>query len=108
MDRSSVRGNLKLLILSLLEGEAQYGLQLAKTINAMIDDGTVLSYGSLYPALHSLEHDGFIEGVERPSAEGGRPIREYRLTGTGLEHLGQLKRAQREFQSVLFQLWRES
>lgn len=99
---------MKLLILSLLEGEAQYGLQMAKNINGMIDDGTILSYGSLYPALHSLEQKGFIVGVELPSLEGGRPIREYRLTSTGRDHLEYLKQTQRDFQRVLSWLWGES
>ncbi|MBB5234260.1 PadR family transcriptional regulator [Deinococcus budaensis] len=107
MDRTFVRGNLNLLILSLLHSGPLYGLQVAKQINALIDDGNPLSYGSLYPALHRLETQGFLLGTDRPSPAGARPVREYALTDAGRAHLADLKAAQQDFQRTLTALWGE-
>lgn len=108
MDRAFVRGNLNLLILSLLHSGPHYGLQVAKEINALIDGDGLLSYGSLYPALHRLESQGLIQGTDGPSPEGARPIRQYALTEAGRAHLADLKAAQRSFQRTLAALWGES
>jgi DNA-binding PadR family transcriptional regulator len=50
------------------------------------------SHGSLYPALHKLEHEGWIRGEWR-EADGARPAKLYGLTRAGRRQL-ELERAQ--------------
>jgi DNA-binding PadR family transcriptional regulator len=49
------------------------------------------SHGSLYPALHKLEHEGWISGVWKESP-AGRPVKIYSLTRAGRRQL-RLERA---------------
>jgi DNA-binding PadR family transcriptional regulator len=60
-------------------GEPRYGLELM--------DRTALKSGTIYPALHRLESEGWLRSWSEPvdSAEVGRPARRlYALTPTGL------------------------
>lgn len=110
MERDFVRGNLNMLILTLLQQEPLYGLQIAKQLGALIDDTDAqpLSYGSVYPALHRLEKHRFIEGNDAPSEAGARPIRQYHLTLAGAAELARLQAAQHDFIQQLKVLWGES
>ena len=109
MERDLVRGNLNMLILSLLHGGPLYGLQIAKQLGTLVDDAeSRISYGSVYPALHRLEQQGLIQGTSLPSAEGARPIRQYALTPAGNAELTRLQTAQLEFIGQLKALWGKS
>ena len=56
--------------------------------------GHVLSYGTLYPALHRMEEEGLLEREDR--VEGGRVRKYYTATGKGLEELERVRRMIRE------------
>ena len=92
--QSLVQGTLALLILKILELEPRTGWAISQRLRQMSNDALQASHGSLYPALHKLEHEGWIRGQWRES-DGGRPTKVYSLTRAGCRQL-QLERTQWE------------
>ena len=81
-----MKGTLDLLILKTLDLEPRHGISIADRI-AQITNGTfMVKAGSLFPALHRLEQNGFIDGEWGQSAEGRR-VKAYRLTAAGRRKL---------------------
>ncbi|HYX19494.1 MAG TPA: PadR family transcriptional regulator [Thermoanaerobaculia bacterium] len=81
-----LKGTLDLLILRTLALEPRHGLAIADRI-AQITRGTfVVRPGSLFPALHRLEQEGFIAGTWGESEEGFR-VKTYRLAPSGRRQL---------------------
>lgn len=81
-----LKGTLDLLILRTLAFEPRHGLGVSDRI-AQITRGTfVVKPGSLFPALHRLEQEGFIEGAWGESDQGRR-AKVYRLTPAGRKRL---------------------
>jgi PadR family transcriptional regulator PadR len=86
-----LKGTLDLLILKTLDLEPRHGVAVADRI-AQITRGTFsVKAGSLFPALHRLEQEGFLEGEWGTTAEGRR-AKLYRLTAAGRRQLGVEKR----------------
>ncbi len=82
-----VHGMLELLILrTLAREESMHGWGLSKRIQQLSDDVFQLNQGSLYPALHRLEHKGWIRSLWGTS-ENNRKAKFYRLTQLGKNHL---------------------
>ena len=92
MDSNLLKGNLDLILLSVLEEGEMYGLELTKAVNVRTDGGLKVAIGSLYPALHRLEAAGFVVAQKRTPPRGGTVVRYYQLTDEG----GQALRAKRE------------
>ena len=82
---SLVKGTLDLLVLRTLELQPLHGAAIAERIFQTTQD-VPHQGGSLFPALHRLELDGWIEG-EWESPPKGRRIKSYRLTREGRRHL---------------------
>jgi transcriptional regulator len=81
-----LKGTLDLLILRTLVLEPRHGIAIADRI-AQITRGTfVVKPGSLFPALHRLEQEGFIVGAWGESDNGFR-VKTYRLARTGRRQL---------------------
>jgi PadR family transcriptional regulator PadR len=81
-----VQGTLDLLILKTVSLEAKHGWAIAKRIQQVSGDVLQVQQGSLYPALHRLEQQGWIRGEWRES-EVGRKAKFYSLTRKGRRHL---------------------
>jgi PadR family transcriptional regulator, regulatory protein PadR len=81
-----VQGTLDLLILRALALEPMHGWAIAKRIQQVSNDVLQVQQGSLYPALHRLEQQGWIE-AEWAEAESGRRAKFYRLTRAGRAQL---------------------
>jgi PadR family transcriptional regulator, regulatory protein PadR len=79
-------GTLDLLILRTLQKEALHGWAVSERIQAISEDVLQINQGSLYPALHRLEHQGWIE-AEWAVSELGRRAKYYRLTAAGRKQL---------------------
>lgn len=77
-----VQGTLDLLILKTLVLEAMNGWRIAKRIGQMSNEILQVQQGSLYPALHRLETQGWIKGHWRES-ENNRKAKYYSLTSSG-------------------------
>ena len=83
---SLVKGTLDLLVLRTLELQALHGAAIAERIFQTTRGTFQIKAGSLFPALHRLEQDGWIEG-EWETPPKGRRIKSYRLTREGRRHL---------------------
>ena len=81
-----VQGTLDLLILKTLLPEQMHGWAIAKRIQQLSGEVLQVQQGSLYPALHRLEHQGWIE-AEWGVSENNRQAKFYRLTRTGKKQL---------------------
>ena len=81
-----LRGTLDLLILRTLELQPQHGVAIADRIRQITQGAFVVPPGSLFPALHRLEHEGWIEG-EWSMNDDGRRIKHYTLTRAGQRQL---------------------
>jgi PadR family transcriptional regulator len=82
-----LQGTLDLLVLRTLQTGPQHGWGIAQRIQQISEDVLRVSQGSLYPSLHRLEHEGWIE-AEWGSSENNRRARFYRLTRAGQKRLG--------------------
>jgi PadR family transcriptional regulator, regulatory protein PadR len=81
-----LRGTLDLLILRALELQPQHGVAVAERIRQITQGTFVVPPGSLFPALHRLEHEGWISG-EWSMNEEGRRVKHYTLTRAGQRQL---------------------
>src|SRR5439155_15194781 len=81
-----LQGTLDLLILRTLLAGPQHGWAISERIQQVSEDVLRVNQGSLYPALHRLEHQGWIK-AEWGISELGRRARFYRLTAAGRRQL---------------------
>src|SRR6266849_7901667 len=81
-----LQGTLDLLILRALRAEAMHGWAMSERIQQISRDVLQVNQGSLYPALHRLEHQGWVTS-EWGVSELGRRARFYELTAEGRKHL---------------------
>jgi len=81
-----IQGTLDLLILKAVAREPLHGWGVAKRIAALSDDVLAVGQGSLYPALHRLEQQGWIVAEWRDS-DLGRAAKFYSLTRQGRRQL---------------------
>ena len=81
-----LQGTLDLLILRTLQNGALHGWAISERIQQISQEVLQVNQGSLYPALHRLEHQGWIK-AEWGVSELGRRARFYRLTSSGRKQL---------------------
>ena len=79
-------GTLDLLILRTLHAEPLHGWAIAERIQQLSHDVLQVNQGSLYPALHRLEHQNWVD-AEWKTSELGRRAKYYRLTAAGRRQL---------------------
>ena len=79
-------GTLGLLILRTLQTESLHGWAISERIQQISEDVLQINQGSLYPALHRLEHQGWID-AEWSISELGRRAKYYKLTPSGRRQL---------------------
>lgn len=81
-----VQGTLDLLILKTIALEPKHGWAIAKRIEQLSGDVLQVQQGSLYPALHRLEQQGWIR-AKWAESETGREAKFYSLTAAGRKQL---------------------
>ena len=81
-----IQGTLDLLILKTVALEPQHGWAIAKRIQQVSQDVLQISQGSLYPALHRLEQQGWLKAQAGITATG-REAKLYALTAAGRKQL---------------------
>jgi transcriptional regulator len=81
-----VQGTLDLLILKILALEPMHGWAIGQRLRQVSSDALQVSDGSLYPALHKLEQEGWIT-AEWKTSDLGRRAKFYTLTRPGRKHL---------------------
>jgi transcriptional regulator len=86
-----LRGTLDLLVLRTLELQPLHGVAVAERIRQLTGGAFSVQAGSLFPALHRLEHDGWIAGKWSTNEEGRR-VKAYALTASGRRKLASEKK----------------
>jgi PadR family transcriptional regulator len=81
-----VPGTLDLLVLKILALEPLHGWALSQRLKQVSGDVLQVSDGSLYPASHKLEQQGWIHAEWRPT-ENNRRAKFYSLTRLGRRYL---------------------
>jgi PadR family transcriptional regulator PadR len=81
-----LQGTLDLLILKTIALEPKHGWAIAKRIQQISGEVLQVQQGSLYPALHRLEQQGWIE-AEWAESDTGRQAKFYSLTSDGRAQL---------------------
>jgi transcriptional regulator len=81
-----IQGALDVLILKTLSLEPKHGWAIAKRIQQVSQDVLQIPQGALYPALHRLEHQGWIRAEWRDT-DAGRHAKYYSLTRSGRTRL---------------------
>jgi PadR family transcriptional regulator, regulatory protein PadR len=81
-----LQGTLDLLILRTLVNGPKHGWSVSERIQQISEDVLKVNQGSLYPALHRLEHQGWIK-ADWGISELGRRARFYDLTKAGRKQL---------------------
>jgi PadR family transcriptional regulator, regulatory protein PadR len=82
----TLQGTLALLVLKSLEQESMHGWGITLHIQRISNDVLRVEEGSLYPALHRMEQEGWIAS-EWGLSENNRRARFYRLTALGRRQL---------------------
>src|SRR5579872_3072214 len=81
-----LQGTLDLLILTTLQWGSQHGYAISLAIRAKSGDYLLVETGSLYPALHRLERQGWVTS-EWKQTQSNQRAKYYRLTATGRKQL---------------------
>ena len=95
-----VQGTLDLLLLKILALEPLHGWAISQRLSQISGDDLQVSDGSLYPALHKLEHAGWIK-AEWKTSELGRRAKFYALTPSGRRRLEQETEEWRRLSSAI-------
>ena len=96
MNPDLLRGNLDLILLTILERRPLYGFAIIQEAKERTDGYFDFKEGSLYPALHRLELDGLLAAQYGEAGRNGKPRKYYAITDLGRRRLDE-KRA--EFQT---------
>src|SRR5262245_11672384 len=81
-----LQGTLDMLILRTLQWGPQHGHGIGVAISTLSADALQIDHGSLYPALHRLERQGWID-AEWKLSENKQRAKYYRLTSAGKKQL---------------------
>jgi transcriptional regulator len=82
-----LQGTLDMLILRTLLFGPNHGHQIGKHIQRTTNDFLQVQHGSLYPALHRLERNGWISSKWEMAPDRNREFKYYRLTPAGRKRL---------------------
>lgn len=85
ISKELIKGSTSMLVLSVLKDEDLYGYKIIKKIESLSEDVFVLKEGTLYPILHALEKENFLESYW--DEKGGRKRKFYHITKKGLNML---------------------
>jgi DNA-binding PadR family transcriptional regulator len=93
------------LILSVLAEGESYGYAIVKRVSDLSAGSLQWTEGMLYPLLHRLERQDFIEG-RWGEADSGRKRKYYRITKAGKAHLADQRRQWQAVDEALRSIWR--
>ncbi len=86
ISKELMKGSTIILILTLLNRKDMYGYEMTKEMETHTDGVFTLKEGTLYPILHSLESDKYVEAYW--NEKDGRKRKYYRITKSGKDELG--------------------
>jgi PadR family transcriptional regulator PadR len=82
-----LQGTLDMLMLQTLQSGPAHGHEIAKHIQRTTEDVLQVEHGSLYPALHRLERQGWVAAKWEVAKERNREFKYYRITAAGKKQL---------------------
>ncbi len=85
ISKELIKGSTSILVMSVLKKNDLYGYKIIKEIELRSESVFELKEGTLYPILHALEKEGFLESYWDDSE--GRKRKYYHLTRKGLKQL---------------------
>lgn len=97
------QGTLDLLILRTISLGPLHGWGISQRIQTLSGDVFMVNQGSLYPALHRLEHEGYIASEWGPS-DNNRRAKYYRLTAAGRRRMEREVRSWERFAGAVFDI----
>jgi PadR family transcriptional regulator PadR len=92
------------LVLAILSETESYGYAIRKRVGELSGGELEWTDGMLYPVLHRLERNGYVE-ARWGTSESGRRRKYYRLTEPGAEELKKQQRQWRLVDSALRSVW---
>ncbi|UII31059.1 PadR family transcriptional regulator [Fulvivirga ulvae] len=95
----------KPIILGILKQGSSYGYLIIKKIKEMSGGKMKYSDGMLYPVLHRLEKEGFIQSNWVMEDDSTRPRKYYEITAKGKEELLVEQKQWQQVNAVLDQVW---
>jgi PadR family transcriptional regulator PadR len=90
INKELMKGSTTIIILGLLKDKSMYGYEMIKVIEQKSKGIFDFKEGTLYPLLHGLESNGYIESYWQESNEG-RKRKYYRITKAGSNQLEEKK-----------------
>lgn len=93
------------LVLAILAEGESYGYAILKRVSELSGGDLEWTDGMLYPVLHRLERQGFIESKWR-TAESGRDRKYYRITKQGRAQLAEQRRQWQLVDRTLREIWK--
>ena len=105
MKTKLLKGNLDLILLSILEDAPKYGLEIIGEARSRTDGYFKFGEGSLYPALHRLEKNKLVTAEYRPSDTGGPQRKYYHLSAKGKTYLAKEREDYDSFHTAIKALW---
>lgn len=100
IDKTLVTRSTSLMLLKLLEQEDMYGYRMIEELAKRSDQTFSLKAGTLYPLLHTLHEQGYVECYEK-TAESGRVRKYYTLTKNGHRALAEKQAEWTSFSSAV-------
>lgn len=100
MDKEFLKGNIDIILLSLIYKKDTYGYEIVKNLKETSNDTYTMSEGTLYPALKRLEKKGWIYSYWGDSETGGRR-KYYTITDIGQEELQNKMRQWRQLNDLI-------
>ena len=77
-NRELVKGSTSILVLQLLNERDMYGYELVKEMAKRSDDQLQMKEGTLYPALHKMEKQDYVEHYWKQQEKGPQILPDYR------------------------------
>src|SRR3954454_5623178 len=100
-----LQGTLDMLVLQTLRWGPQHGYGIAQAVRSGSEDVLQVETGSLYPALHRLEKQGWIRSEWRTSEHNQR-AKYYELTATGKQQLARESQRWKQVSEAIASLMR--
>ena len=100
-----VKGSTAMLVMSVLSSGDKYGYQIIKVLEALSEAAFTMNEGTLYPILHALEREKYLESYWEETASA-RKRRYYRLTDRGRRALAGKKEEWRAYSKAVEQVLR--
>ncbi|HBV68207.1 MAG TPA: PadR family transcriptional regulator [Clostridiales bacterium] len=98
IDSSMLKGNTKMLVLSIIDSGNKYGYEIIKELSEKSYGAFELKEGTLYPILHELEKEELVTSASY-IMETNRTRRYYKITRKGKAYLYAKKKEWSEFVS---------